>query len=341
MNGVVRGLPKSCRMTVLDPRPAPSLRRIIDRSNSLNTDNSCRIQTAADIPLSVAVRPRHMAIQRRGAAPDLPSDLGGGHGAGCHHCLRRCDLDGVQTGGRPPTRPRTRLAAQCGSCVRSRRSSTSNCPSAAKIQEINRPVALVVSMFSCSERRPMPRACNVSTVVRSWRMDRARRSEPGDDQDIAIAGELQGGGKFAHGPHGCRSSDPELLAPGGMEGVDLPIGSLQIECETCKRIADQHQSLPRSRPTPRAIETRVSGLSSGMLHGGFQDGIRTNRGGYLERENVFARGYRPASSGVVHCQAGCRAPGATDAQLPCRTLRHDQDDPEPFTSSRSWGRTGG
>src|SRR5580704_3182125 len=39
-----------------------------------------------------------MAIQRRGAAPDLSSDLGARHGAGCQHCLRRCDLDGVHRG---------------------------------------------------------------------------------------------------------------------------------------------------------------------------------------------------------------------------------------------------
>jgi hypothetical protein len=78
-------------------------------------------------------------------------------------------------GGRPPIRPRARLAASAVR-VRSRRSSTSNCPSAAKMCRISRPVALVVSMFSCSDRRPMPRAASVSTVVRSWRIDRARRS---------------------------------------------------------------------------------------------------------------------------------------------------------------------
>jgi len=44
-------------------------------------------------------------------------------------------------GGRPPTRPRARLAASAVR-VRSRRSSTSNCPRAAKMWRINRPVAL-------------------------------------------------------------------------------------------------------------------------------------------------------------------------------------------------------
>ena len=38
-----------------------------------------------------------MAIQSRGTAPNLPGDLGGGYGAGCQHCLRRRDLDGVQS----------------------------------------------------------------------------------------------------------------------------------------------------------------------------------------------------------------------------------------------------
>ena len=48
-------------------------------------------------------------------------------------------------GGRPPTRPRARLAASAVR-VRSRKSSTSNCPRAAKIWRISRPVALVVSI---------------------------------------------------------------------------------------------------------------------------------------------------------------------------------------------------
>ena len=64
-----------------------------------------------------------------------------------------------KAGGRPPTRPRARLAA-IPILVRSRKSSTSNCPRAAKMWRISRPVALVVSMFSCNDRSPMPRAAD-------------------------------------------------------------------------------------------------------------------------------------------------------------------------------------
>ena len=151
-------------------------------------------------------------------------------------------------GGRPPTRPRARLAARAVR-VRSRRSSTSNCPRAAKMWRISRPVALVVSMFSCSDRRPMPRAAKVSTVVRSWRMDRARSVEPGDDQHIALAGELQGGSKLRAIRAGAAHRFLEHpLAPGSMEGVDLTIGGLQIGRDA--GIADQHRKSPRTRPTP-------------------------------------------------------------------------------------------
>ena len=136
-------------------------------------------------------------------------------------CLRRPDLDGIQ---------RQRTTARYGH---------------------GRgwlPVALVVSMFSCSERRPIPRACNVSTVDRSWRMDRARR-EPGDDQHITLAGERQGGGKLR--PIGVGAAHRFLkhpLAPGGMEGVDLTVSGLQIGRDP--RIADQHRKSPKTRHTP-------------------------------------------------------------------------------------------
>lgn len=82
--------------------------------------------------------------------------------------LAALTLMAFSAGGRPPTRPRARLAASAVR-VRSRKSSTSNCPRAAKIWRISRPVALVVLMFSCSDRRPMPREVKLSTVDRSWR----------------------------------------------------------------------------------------------------------------------------------------------------------------------------
>ena len=76
--------------------------------------------------------------------------------------LAALTLTAFNAGGRPPMRPRARLAANPVR-VRSRRSSTSNCPRAAKMWRISRPVALVVSMFSCGDRRPTPRAVKVSS----------------------------------------------------------------------------------------------------------------------------------------------------------------------------------
>ena len=152
-------------------------------------------------------------------------------------------------GGRPPTRPRARLAAKAIR-VRSRRSSTSNCPRAAKMWRISRPVALVVSMFSCSERRPMPRAAKVSTVDRSWRIDRARRSSRATTRYISLAGEFQGGGKLRPVCSGAAHRFLEHpFAPGSMEGIDLTIRGLQIGRDA--GIADQHRSLPKLVLPPR------------------------------------------------------------------------------------------
>ena len=67
---------------------------------------------------------------------------------------------------------------------------------------IYRPVALVVSKFSCSERKPMPRVVKTSTMVSSWRMDRARRSSgattstsPSRANSKAAAASVEGGGE--------------------------------------------------------------------------------------------------------------------------------------------------
>ena len=48
---------------------------------------------------------------------------------------------------------------------------------------------------SCIGLRPMPRVAKVSTVLRSWRMDR-QMVEPGNDQHIVVASEFQGGSKL-------------------------------------------------------------------------------------------------------------------------------------------------
>ena len=53
--------------------------------------------------------------------------------------------------------------------------------------------------------------------------------EPVDDQDIPLAGEFQGGGKLRTiGTGAAHRFLEHPLAPGGIEGVDLPIRSLQI-----------------------------------------------------------------------------------------------------------------
>ena len=145
-------------------------------------------------------------------------------------------------GGRPPTRPRARLAASAVR-VRSRRSSTSNCPRAAKMWRISRPVALVVSMFSCSDRRPMPRTRQ--GVHRGQKLAHGSRQsvEPTDDQHITLAGELQDGGKLrAIGTGAAHRLLEHPFAPSSMESVVLTVSGLEIGRDT--RIADQHGSLP-------------------------------------------------------------------------------------------------
>ena len=108
---------------------------------------------------------------------------------------------------------------------------------------ISRPVALVVSMFSCSDRRPMPRA--VQGVHGGQKLAHGSRQtvEPGDDQHITLAGERQGGGKLrAIGTGAAHRFLEHPFAPGSMEGVDLTISGLQIGRDA--GIADQHRSLP-------------------------------------------------------------------------------------------------
>ena len=72
-------------------------------------------------------------------------------------------------GGRPPIRPRARLAARAVR-VRSRRSSTSNCPRAAKMWRISRPVA-VGAGWRHLRRRTAAAARPSVVVVRCSRLD--------------------------------------------------------------------------------------------------------------------------------------------------------------------------
>jgi hypothetical protein len=115
-------------------------------------------------------------------------------------------------GGRPPIRPRARLAASAVR-VRSRRSSISNCPRAAKIWRISRPVALVVSMFSCSD--PQTNAACLQGVHGGQKLAHGSRQtvEPGDDQHITLAGKRQRGGKLRAIRSGAARSNSKHVAP--------------------------------------------------------------------------------------------------------------------------------
>ena len=203
-------------------------------------------------------------------------------------------------GGRPPTRPRARLAASAVR-VRSRKSSTSNCPRAAKIWRISRPVALVVSMFSCSDRKPMPRACKVSTVDRSWRMDRARRSRRWTTRTSPSRANSNAAASRSSIPrtpartrqHGGHRSDHRWFADRSRPAHSRPTSEVS-----------QNSSYPR------AIETRVSGLSSGTLHCGFQGGIGTNRG--FSRIRTFIGGCPDALEQSIQPRPLVAPPGVTD-----------------------------
>jgi hypothetical protein len=98
-------------------------------------------------------------------------------------------------------------------------------------------------------QRPMPRAFNVSTVVRSWAHGSRQTVKPGDDQHITVAGKVQGGGKLRAIRAGAAHRFLEHpLAPGTIDRVDLIIGGLQIGRNA--GITHQHQKSPRIRPTP-------------------------------------------------------------------------------------------
>jgi hypothetical protein len=98
-------------------------------------------------------------------------------------------------------------------------------------------------------QRPMPRAFNVSTVVRSRRMDRVKRSSRWTTSTSPVAGKLQGGGKLSAIRSGAAHRFLEhALEPRSIERVDLTIGGLEI-CRNAG-ITHQHRKSPRSRPTP-------------------------------------------------------------------------------------------
>jgi hypothetical protein len=94
---------------------------------------------------------------------------------------------------------------------------------------ISRPVSLVVLMFSCSDRRPMSRACGVHGGQKLAQGSR-QTVEPDDDQHITPRGaKAQGGGTLRAIRSGAAHRFLEHpLAPGRMNGVDLAVGGLQI-----------------------------------------------------------------------------------------------------------------
>ena len=58
---------------------------------------------------------RHMAIEGRGTAPDLPCYLGSRHGAGGQHRLRRRDLHRIQNRRSATNTTTGATCCQCGS----------------------------------------------------------------------------------------------------------------------------------------------------------------------------------------------------------------------------------
>ena len=189
-----------------------------------------------------------MAIQRRGTAPDLPGDLGGRHGAGCQHCLRRPDLDGVQR--RRTTTDTTTGAAgrQCGSGALTQKLHLELPKGGEDVEDQPPGRAGGVDVLV---QRPQADATCLQGVHGGQKLAHGSRQtvEPSDDQHITLAGERQGGGKLrAIGSGAAHRFLEHPLAPGSMEGVDLTISGLQIGRDA--GIADQHQKSPRTRPTP-------------------------------------------------------------------------------------------
>lgn len=77
--------------------------------------------------------------------------------------------------GRPPFLPLA-LAATSPALVRSRIISLSNSANEAKILNVNLPVAVVVSMWSCRLTKLTPFSLNTATRSTRWRRERPRRS---------------------------------------------------------------------------------------------------------------------------------------------------------------------
>ena len=156
------------------------------------------------------------------------------------------DLDGHAE--RPPIRPRARLAARAVR-VPSRRSFTSNCPRAAKMWMISRPIALVMSMFSME--RPQPDAACLQGVHGDQKLAHG-------SHQIGLAGRrpahrLRGRIPKRRQARAIRAGAAHRflehpLTPGSMEGVDLAISSLQIGRDA--GIANQHRKSPRTLRTP-------------------------------------------------------------------------------------------
>ena len=114
-------------------------------------------------------------------------------------------LDLSSAAGRPPRRPRARLAASAVR-VRSRRSSTSNCPRAAKMWRIS-PSPGRAGGVDVLVQRPQADAACLQGVHGSQKLAHGSRQsvDQGDDKHIPLAGVLQGGEQAAGNRFGCRS----------------------------------------------------------------------------------------------------------------------------------------
>ena len=191
---------------------------------------------------------RHMPIQRRGTAPDLSGDFGGGHGAGCQHRLRRPDLDGVQC-----RRTTTNSATGTAGCQRSPGALTQKLhlelPEGSEDVEDQPPGR--AGGVDVLVQRSQPDAACLQGVHRGKKLaHRSRQSiQSGDDQHVSFADEVEPGGKlWAIGTGAAHRFLEHPLAPGRMERVDLTVRGLQIGRDA--GIADQHQKSPKTRPTP-------------------------------------------------------------------------------------------
>ncbi len=161
-------------------------------------------------------------------APDLQSNLGGSHGAGCQHCLRRPDLDGIQR--RWATADTATGAAGCQGDSRALTQKLHlELPKGGEDVEDQPPGR--AGGVDVLVQRPQADATCGQGVHRGQKLAHGSRQsvEPSDDQHITLAGKLQGGGKLrAIGMGAAHRLLEHPFAAGSMESVDLTVSGLEI-----------------------------------------------------------------------------------------------------------------